>query len=214
MRNRPCPVTSRIRPRASIQAMFRWTAARPAPAIASAIGAGTRDRSASTARRAGGVLPKSVAIRVSARFDHAAISSRCRIAVRHAVFIPSSHRPRRSAGGPTARSPPAPPIASGEKTAPLHSLASIRAAVTAASIQSPCCPKARKAPQVKAQAGTGDWVQIGGFCLQVQPTARTIHEGCGLSVQDPGVAAVKEGRQVHLRPRPACQMAHRPTDTP
>lgn len=141
IRNRPCPVTSRINPCASIQARFRWTAARLLPVRASAIGAETSGHSVSTERRAGGVFPERSAISVSARIDHASISSRWRVAVRHAVAIPSSHRARRSAGGPPALSPPAPPMAIGTKKAPLPSLAAIRAAVTAASIWSPCCPR-------------------------------------------------------------------------
>lgn len=76
-----------------------------------------------------------------ARADHASTSSRCRIAVRLAFPIPSSHWARRSFGGPPARSPPAPPMARGAKTAPLPSLAAIRAAVTAAAIRSPFCPR-------------------------------------------------------------------------
>ena len=43
------------------------------------------------------------------------------MAVMDAVSIPSSQRARRSAGGPPARSPAAPPIARGAKTAPFHS---------------------------------------------------------------------------------------------
>ncbi|PZX36941.1 hypothetical protein LY56_03348 [Roseinatronobacter thiooxidans] len=58
----------------------------------------------------------------------------------------------------------------------------------------PCCcdrcfhpvalvPQARKAPEVKAQAGAGDRVQIRGLRHQVKPTARTIREGFGLISQ-------------------------------
>lgn len=141
IRYRPCPVTSRIRPHASIQARLRWTAARLAPVRTSAIGAETSCHSVSTAHNVDGVLPESRAVSVAARTDQASISSSCLIAVRHAVCIPSSHRARRSAGGPPARRPPAPPVARGAKTAPLPSLAAIRTAVTAASIRSPCCPR-------------------------------------------------------------------------
>ena len=141
IRNRPCPVTSRIRPRCSIHPRFLWTAARLAPVRASAIGAETKGHSVSARRRAGGVFPESGVISASARTDHASISSRCRIAVRHATSIPWSQRAKRSAGGPTACSPPAPPSAKGAKMAPLPSLAAMRAAVTTASIRSPCCPR-------------------------------------------------------------------------
>ncbi len=92
IRYRPCPVTSRIKPRASIQARLRWTAARLVPVMVSAIGADTSGHSVSTVRKAGGVLPESGVISVSARADHASISSRCRIAVRQAVSIPPSYR--------------------------------------------------------------------------------------------------------------------------
>ncbi len=80
-------------------------AARLAPVRVSAIGAETTGYSVSTARNAGSVLLERGAIMVSARADHAWISSRCRIAVKHAVSIPSSQRSKRSAGGPLARSP-------------------------------------------------------------------------------------------------------------
>lgn len=141
---RPCPVISRIRPWASIHARLRWTAARLAPVSASAIGAEMSGHSVRAARKAGGVLPESVAIAAFALTDHASISSRCRIALRQAASIPSSQRVKRSAGRPPARRPPAPPMASGAKTAPPPSLAAIRAAVTAASIMSSCCPRPAK----------------------------------------------------------------------
>ena len=60
IRYRPCPVASRIRPRASIQAKLHWTAARLAPVKSSAIGAERSGHSVSTARRAGGVFPESL----------------------------------------------------------------------------------------------------------------------------------------------------------
>jgi len=47
------------------------------------------------------------------------ISSSVRIAVRTALLIPSNQRAKRSGGKPESRSPPAPPIASGAKMAPL-----------------------------------------------------------------------------------------------
>lgn len=59
LRNRPCPVTSRIKPLFSIKARLRGTAARLTPVRASAIGAETRGHSAKTACKASAVLPQS-----------------------------------------------------------------------------------------------------------------------------------------------------------
>ena len=92
MRKHSVPVTSQIRPCASIQARLRWTVPRLAPVRVSAIGAETTGHSVSTARNAGGVLPESGAIMVSARADHAWMSSSCRIAVRHAISISALRR--------------------------------------------------------------------------------------------------------------------------
>lgn len=139
IRNRPCPVTSRIRPRASIHARFRWTAARLAPVSASAIGAETRGHSANVRRKAGGVLPDSALILVSAFADHASMLPRFRIAVSQASTIPLSQRTNLSRGEPLARSPP--PMARGAKMAPLPSRAATRPAVTAASSWSECWPR-------------------------------------------------------------------------
>lgn len=83
------------------------------------------------------VLPESKVISVSARTDHATISSRCLIGVRHANCIPSSRRAKRSAGGPPTRSPIAPTVNRGANSLPLPWPAANRAAVTAASIRSP-----------------------------------------------------------------------------
>ncbi len=143
IRYRPCPVTSRISPRASIQARLRRTAARLAPVRVSAIGAETSGHSVSMARRSPEVFPESEVIIPSALRAHASISSSCRIAVRLAVSIPASQRAKRSAGGPPGRSPPAPPMARGAKTAPLPSLAEIRAAVPPLPIGRPASPSLR-----------------------------------------------------------------------
>lgn len=94
----------------------------------SAIGAETRGHSVSAAIYARGVFPDGGVIAASARSDHASMTSRWHIAVRHAVSIPLSHSVSRSAGVPPARSPPATPIASGVKTALLPSLAEMHAA--------------------------------------------------------------------------------------
>lgn len=83
------------------------------------------------------------------RVAHISISSRCRIAFSHAVSIPSRHRARQSTGGLLTRSLPAPPMARNAKTTPLLLLTAIRAAVTAASIRSPCCPSVNLAEQIE-----------------------------------------------------------------
>ena len=54
MRNRPCPVTSRTNPYASIQTRLRCTAARLLPVSCSVMGAYTRGHLVSTRQRAGG----------------------------------------------------------------------------------------------------------------------------------------------------------------
>lgn len=83
------------------------------------------------------------------RVAHILISSRCRIAFRHAVSIRSSHRARQSTGGPLTRRPPVPPMARDTKTTPLLSVTTIRAAVTTASIRSPWCPSVDLAEQIE-----------------------------------------------------------------
>src|SRR3990167_4708567 len=71
MRKRPCPVTSRSKPRASIKARFRCTAARLAPVRCSAIGAETTRHSAHKIRSADGVRPERGIIMAAARADQA-----------------------------------------------------------------------------------------------------------------------------------------------
>jgi hypothetical protein len=56
-------------------------------------------------------------------------------------------------------------------------------------------------------------VQIGGLRHEVQPTARAIRERFGLIAEVLGVAAVEEGGEVQLGPRPSRQPPHRPSDT-
>ena len=55
---------------------------------------------------------------------------------------------------------------------------------------------------MKAQASTGDRVQLGGLRRQVQPTACAIRKRFGRIGEVLGVAAVKEGGKVYLRSRP------------
>ena len=93
--------------------------------MASAMGAEVRSHSVWTARKDAGVLTESVAITISDGADLAAILSRFRIAARPAVSIPSSHRAKRSAGGPPVSNPPAPPTARGTNTRPLNYLGCI-----------------------------------------------------------------------------------------
>ena len=192
---------------------MRWTAARLAPVRASAIGAETSGHSVSTARKAGGVLPESGVISASARADQASISSRCRIAVRHAVSIPSSHRARRLSRWATGAQPPCPAHGQRRKDCPLALAGRDPRRRDRRFHPVAVLPEARKAPEVKAHAGAGDRVQIGGLRHQVEPTARAIREGLGFIAEVLGVTAVEEGGQVHLRPRPACQPPHRPSDT-
>jgi hypothetical protein len=63
-------------------------------------------------------------------------------------------------------------------------------------------PESREAPEVKAHASTGDWVQLGGLRRQVQPTACAIRKRFGRIGKVLGVAAVKECSKVNLRPWP------------
>ena len=94
--NRPCPVTSRIRPRASINARLRWTAARPPPVMAAAIEADKSGNSDSAARKTGGVLPEAGVFLASARavrpcrpyckpFTHPCLKPRSQCTLRRAV---------------------------------------------------------------------------------------------------------------------------------
>lgn len=59
-------------------------------------------------------------------------------------------------------------------------------------------PEAGEAPDVEAQAGARDRVQIGGLFHQVQPTVRTIRKGFGVTAEAFGVVAVEECGQVDL----------------
>jgi len=104
-------------------------AARLAPVNVSATGAERSGHSVSAFSKAAGVRPDSTAVTDCACSSQASTSSKWRIAVRTALSIPLNQRTNRSAGGPAERSPPAPPNASGAKTAPCPSLAAIRAAV-------------------------------------------------------------------------------------
>ena len=102
------------------------------------------------------------------------MSSRWRIAVSAALSMPSSHRARRSAGRPTARSPPAPPMASGAKIAPCPSLAAMRPAVTAASIRSPVWPRpARLQRRNPMQARVIGWRWCAAVIRSSHPFARS-----------------------------------------
>ena len=71
-------------------------------------------------------------------------------------------------------------------------------------------PEAREAPEVKAHAGAGDWVEIGGLCHHARPAGCTIRERLSFIRHVVGVAAVKESGQVHHRPGSGRQPPKRP----
>jgi hypothetical protein len=55
-------------------------------------------------------------------------------------------------------------------------------------------------------------MQIESLRHEIKPTAGTIRKRFGLNTEVLGVSAVEESGQLHLRPRPACQTADRPSD--
>ena len=133
----PCPVTSRTRPRASIQARLRWTAARLAPVSASPIGAETGGHPVRAARKDGGVLPESGIISASARAGCASLARTGDIIQRSSPASAQSpavlHRRRSAFGRPC----------SGGRAAPSEAASAVRIPggfqARAASPASPSC---------------------------------------------------------------------------
>lgn len=113
-----------------------WRRLRPRPSerIQGAIRSTRRVRRAGSCPRVGSSpFPLSLTM---PRYRQGAALRSGRRSPSHQASAPDGQRVGRQRAAP-----PAPPMARGAKTAPLPSLAAIRAAVTAASIRSPCCPR-------------------------------------------------------------------------
>ena len=73
--------------------------------------------------------------------------------------------------------------------------------------------EARQTPEMKAHASSGDWVELGCGCHDVQPSVRAIFETLSAVFNVLGIAAIQEGGQISLWSGTACQAPNSPSNS-